>query len=131
MNGMSLIVKTVTRVTAGVIFVFGCFVASSGPSSIGGGLAGGVVISLAFILFVLAYGRTHAEERLGKQYALNVIGIGALLFLFATFFCGITNRQVQSLLCNMSIMLVVGGGLFVVFLDFVTFRVKAPGEKEK
>lgn len=125
MNGMSLIVKTVTRVTAGVIFIFGCYIASSGPTSIGGGLAGGVIISLAFILFVLAYGRTHAEERLGKQIALNIMAIGALLFLFNTFFCCYVSKGLQGILCNMAIMLIVGAGLFVVFLDFVTFRVKA------
>jgi len=126
---MSLLVKTVTRVTAGVIFIFGCFIASSGPSSIGGGLAGGVIISLAFILFVLAYGRTHAEERLGKQFALNVMGIGALLFLFTSLFgCGI-DQPVQVFLSNLAIVMIVGSGLFVVFLDLVTFRVKAREEK--
>jgi multicomponent Na+:H+ antiporter subunit B len=124
MNGMSLIVKTVTRVTVGVIFLFGCYLSVQGHATLGGGLAGGVVIALAFILYVLAYGRTIAEERLSKQLALILMELGAVFFLLLSFFGCKPNGISEYVLCNLAITVTVGAGLFVVFLTLVTFRVR-------
>ncbi|MFH1710233.1 MAG: MnhB domain-containing protein [bacterium] len=129
MNGMSLIVKTVTRVTVGVIFLFGCYLAAQGHATLGGGFAGGVVIALAFILYVLAYGRTIAEERLSKQLALILMELGAVFFLMLSFFGCKPNGNSESILCNLAIMVTLGAGLFVVFLTLVAFRVKVREEK--
>lgn len=128
MNGMGLIVKTVTRVTSGVIFLFGCYLSVQGHAMLGGGLAGGVVIALAFILYVLAFGKTEAEEILSKQLALILMELGAVLFLLLSFFgCG-SNQVSECILCNFAISVTAGAGLLVVFLTFVTFKVKTSEE---
>ncbi|MFA4843654.1 MAG: MnhB domain-containing protein [Candidatus Margulisiibacteriota bacterium] len=148
MNGMSLIVKTVTRVTVGVIFVFGAYIAAHGHLTLGGGIAGGVIVALAYILYVLAYGRTEAEERLSRQRALAIMTLGALLFLALAlagyrqgYFMGnfLPTGEPGKLLSagvipffNLAIMLFLGAGLFVVFLTFIAFRVEVkpePGEE--
>ena len=129
MNGMSLIVKTVTRMTVGVIFLFGCYLSVQGHAALGGGLAGGVVVALAFILYVLAYGRTSAEERLSKQLALILMELGAVFFLLLAFFGCKPNGSAEYILCDLAIMVMVGSGLFVIFLTLVTFKVKIREEK--
>ncbi len=129
MSGMGLIVKTVTRVTVGVIFLFGCYISAQGHTTLGGGLAGGVVIALAFILYVLAYGRTHAEERLGRQLALIFMELGAIFFLLLSFFGCKPEGCYECILCNLAISVMSGAGLFVVFLNFTAFKAKIREEK--
>lgn len=128
MNGMGLIVKTVTRVTVGVIFLFGCYISVQGHATLGGGLAGGVIIALAFILYVLAYGRTEAEERLSKKVALILMELGAIFFLLISIFGCKSDIILQCILSDFAISVMVGAGLFVVFLSFVTFRVRISEE---
>ena len=125
---MGLIVKTVTRVTVGVIFLFGCYLSVQGHSALGGGLAGGVVVALAFILYVLAYGRTEAEERLSKEVALILMELGAVLFLLLSFFGCTSGWNSEIILCNFAITVMSGSGLLVVFLTFITFRVRIRDE---
>jgi multisubunit Na+/H+ antiporter MnhB subunit len=129
MSGMGVVVKTVTRVTAGVIFLFGCYISAQGHVTLGGGLSGGVVIALAFILYVLAYGRTHAEERLNRNLALIFMELGAVSFLLLSFFGGKPDGYMESILCNLAISVMSGAGLFVVFLNFTAFMVKLREEK--
>ena len=130
---MSIIVKTVTRLTVGIIFVFGGYLAAFGHIGLGGGIAGGVVVALAYILYVLTYGRTEVEERLSRKWALMALALGALFFLLAALsgfmgraflLEGLPLEEIE----NLAIMLLVGAGLFVLFLEFVTFRVSAKGE---
>jgi len=125
---MGLIVKTVTRVTVGVIFLFGCYLSVQGHAALGGGLAGGVVVALAFILYVLAYGRTEAEERLSKEVALILMELGAVLFLLLSFFGCTSGGNSEIILCNFAITVMSGSGLLVVFLTFITFRVRIRDE---
>ena len=47
-QGMSLIVKTITRLTVGLILLFGIYIVLHGHLSPGGGFAGGVIIALSF-----------------------------------------------------------------------------------
>lgn len=129
MNGMSLIVKTVTRVTSGVIFLFGCYLSVQGSSTLGGGLAGGVVVALSFILYILAYGRTETEEILSKRMALTIMELGALTFLVLSFFGSGPGGNCGCALGNFVITITSGAGLFVVFLTFVTFRIKLGGPR--
>ena len=123
-----MIVKTVTRVTVGVIFLFGCYLSVQGHSALGGGLAGGVVVALAFILYVLAYGRTEAEERLSKEVALILMELGAVLFLLLSFFGCTSGGNSEYILCNFAITVMSGSGLLVVFLTFTAFRVRIRDE---
>jgi multicomponent Na+:H+ antiporter subunit B len=135
---MSLIVKTVSRLTVGLILLYGIYITSHGHLSPGGGFAGGVIIALSFVHLLLAYGKTAALRKLPKGAAANSESLGALLFLalgllgfaggyfllnflprgepFRLFSAGII------LPANLAIGLKVGAGLFALVLALVLFR---------
>jgi multicomponent Na+:H+ antiporter subunit B len=134
-KGMSLIVKTITRLTVGLILLYGIYVVSHGHVSPGGGFAGGVIVALSFIHLMLAYGKETALAKLPKGVTSFFEGMGALLFLgialagftggyfflnfvakgepFRLFSAGIIP------LCNIAISLKVGAGLFAIFVALV------------
>lgn len=137
-KGMSLIVKTVTRLTVGLILLYGIYIVTHGHVSPGGGFAGGVIVALSFIHLMLAYGREEAERRLSRQFASLLESTGALLFLgiallgflggcfffnflpkgepFTLFSAGIIP------LCNIAICLKVGAGIFAIFAALVLLK---------
>lgn len=45
-QGMTLIVKTVTRLTIGLILMYGIYITLHGHLGPGGGFAGGVIVAL-------------------------------------------------------------------------------------
>ena len=57
MNGMTLIVKTITRLVLGFIVILSASTILYGHITPGGGFAGGVMIACGFILLVLAFGK--------------------------------------------------------------------------
>jgi multicomponent Na+:H+ antiporter subunit B len=131
-KGMSVIVKTITRLTVGLIMLYGIYIVLHGHVSPGGGFAGGVIIALSFIHLMLAYGKEVAFKKLSKSAASFFESLGALLFLaiallgliggyfflnflpkgepFKLFSAGIIP------LCNIAISLKVGAGLFAIFV---------------
>ena len=137
-KGMSLIVKTITRLTVGLIFLYGIYIVSHGHISPGGGFAGGVIIALSFIHLMLAYGKEEAFKKLSKSAASGFESLGAILFLgiallgftggyfflnfiskgepFKLFSAGIIP------LCNIAICLKVGAGLFGIFVALVLLK---------
>lgn len=127
---MGSIVKTITRVTVGVIFIFGCYVSVQGFSTIGGGLAGGVITALSFILFVLAFGSTKAEEKLSRRLASILMELGAAFFLIFSLFGRGLDGRFECVLSNLAITVTIGSGLFIVFLNLTTFRVTVREEKQ-
>ena len=138
-KGMSLIVKTVTRLTVGLIFLYGIHIISHGHVSPGGGFAGGVIMALSFIHLMLAYGKEEAFKRLSLARASFFEDLGALLFLtiavlgfaagyfflnfvpkgepFKLFSAGIIP------LCNIAISFKVGAGLFSIFVALVLLKI--------
>ena len=94
MTGMTVIVKTVTRWTAALIFLYGAYVVAYGHLSPGGGFAGGVILACSYIIMVLAHGREAALGRLPKAVASRLDSVGALAFLV------------------LALLGMVGGGLF-------------------
>ena len=133
--GMSLIVKTITRLTVGLILLFGIYVVLHGHLSPGGGFAGGVVIALAFVHMMLAFGKDAAAKKISKNLASNLESIGALMFLSIAilgFFGGAFFLNLLSKgepfnlfsagtipLSNVAISLKVGIGLLAIFLALV------------
>ncbi len=106
MTGMTVIVKTVTRWTAALIFLYGAYVVAYGHLSPGGGFAGGVILACSYIIMVLAHGRQAALSKLPKAVASRLDSVGALAFLV------------------LALLGMVGGGLF-----FANWLQKAsPGE---
>ena len=144
-KGMSLIVKTITRFTVGLILLYGIYIVLHGHVSPGGGFAGGVIIALSFIHLMLAFGKEVALKKLSRQAASVFESIGALLFLgiallgfiggyfflnlmpkgepFRLFSSGIIP------LCNIAISLKVGAGLFGIFVALILLKL-SPEEKE-
>jgi multicomponent Na+:H+ antiporter subunit B len=144
-KGMSLIVKTVTRLTAGPIFLYGIYILSHGHVSPGGGFVGGVIIALAFIQLMLAYGKESAFKKLPRAAASFIENLGALMFLalaglgftggyfllnfigkgepFRLFSAGIMP------LYNIAIGVKVGAGLFAIFIALILLRINREDDR--
>ena len=56
MKGMTVIVKKVTELMCGVIFLYGIYIIIHGHLTPGGGFAGGIIIAGSFILLILSFG---------------------------------------------------------------------------
>lgn len=146
-KGMSVIVKTITRLTVGLILLYGIYIVSHGHISPGGGFAGGVIIALSFVHLMLAYGKETAFRKLSKAKASLFENLGAILFLgiallgfaWGTFFLNfIPKGDPFNLfsagiipLCNIAISLKVGAGLFAIFVALVLLKLKPTSEKKK
>ncbi len=144
-KGMSLIVKTITRLTVGLILLYGIYIVLHGHLSPGGGFAGGVIIALSFIHLMLAYGKETALKKLSKAAASFFESTGALLFLgiaLAGFIGGyfflnfIAKGEPFKLfsagtipLCNIAICLKVGAGLFAIFVALVLLKLELGNKK--
>ncbi len=145
-TGMSIIVKTNTRIIVSMILVFGIYIVLHGHISPGGGFAGGVIIALSFTLLMLAFGKDMTISKISKNLASNLESIGALMFLFialfgflgGAFFMNILNKGTPFKLfsagtiplSNCAISLKVGIGLFSIYLAFVILEKYKQG-KEK
>ena len=137
--GMTLIVKTITRLTVGLILLFGIYIVLHGHVSPGGGFAGGVIIALSFIHIMLAYGRDFALKRFDQAKSSFLESFGAIMFLTIAvlgflggyfFFNFISKGEPFHLfsagiipLCNIAISFKVGAGLFGIFLAIVFLKV--------
>ena len=136
--GMTLIVKTITRLTVGLILLFGIYIILHGHVSPGGGFAGGVIVALSFVHLMLAFGKDVAISRVSKNLASNLESIGALMFLSiallgflgGSFFLNILPKGTPFNLfsagiiplCNIAIGIKVGVGLFAIFLALVVLE---------
>ncbi|MBU1124534.1 MAG: hypothetical protein KKC84_00740 [Candidatus Omnitrophica bacterium] len=133
--GMSVIVKTITRLTVGLILLYGIYIVLHGHLSPGGGFAGGVIIALSFVHLMLAFGKDFAITKFSPNLASYLESVGALMFLAialvgfsgGAFFRNILSKGTPfSLfsagtipLSNIAISLKVGVGLFAIFLALV------------
>ena len=81
-NGMTLIVKTVTRITVWLIILYGMYLILHGHLTPGGGFGGGVIIALAFLNVLLAFGRDFTQKWLNIRAMEDVEAASATLFLF-------------------------------------------------
>ncbi len=144
-SGMTIIVKTITRLMVGLILLYGIYIVSHGHVSPGGGFAGGVIIALSFVHLMLAYGKDVALKKLPKKAASFFESAGAILFLsiallgftggyfflnfipkgepFRLFSAGIIP------LCNIAISLKVGAGLFAIFIALVLLEFDSEEKK--
>jgi len=143
--GMTLIVKTVTRLTVGLILLFGIYIVLHGHITPGGGFAGGVIIALSFIHLMLAFGKDKALKKLSEAKTSALESIGALLFLGialvgllvgGSFFFNVFVQKGEPFslfsagiipLANIAIAIKVGVGLFSIFIVLVVLQT---GRKE-
>ena len=145
-KGMSVIVKTITRLTVGLILLYGIYILSHGHVTPGGGFAGGVIIALSFVHLMLAYGKDVSLQKLPKGATAILEGMGAIIFLsiallgFTTgyFFLNFISKGEHFRLfsagiiplCNIAISIKVGAGLFAIFAALVVLKFE-PERKEK
>jgi multicomponent Na+:H+ antiporter subunit B len=111
--GMTIIVKTVTRITLGFLLLYGIYIGTSGHVAPGGGVAGGVIIALSLVHIMLAFGKKVALEKLHSGTLRSAVCVGALLFLFGI----ATGKGLE--FGPVSEMLLIGAGLFAIFTALV------------
>ncbi|MFQ5867260.1 MAG: MnhB domain-containing protein [bacterium] len=145
MRGMTLIVKTITRLIAGIIFLYGIYVVFHGHLTPGGGFAGGVIIAGAFVLLVLAEGSEELSTEIKKWRASLGESLGIFIFWFLAmlgvfggtfFFLNLLSKGRPLRLfsagiilpCNIGIGIEVGAALFAIFITLAVLKGK--GDKE-
>lgn len=135
-TGMTLIVKVITRLTVGLILIYGIYITLQGHTGPGGGFAGGIIIALSFVHLMLAYGKDTALKKLDKRKGLLCAGTGALIFTATIAWRLIQNGNFLtardfaarlSLISDIALAAMVGTGLFVIFIALVLLI----GEKGK
>lgn len=135
MRGMSLIVRVMAGLLAGMLFLYGGYIILHGHLTPGGGFAGGVLVAAALILVSLAFGSVEQVER--RRYILSSVfeSFGGVVFLglaltgyfaaelffrnFGVFYLGKPLQLVSGgliPLANIGIGMKVGAGLFAIFL---------------
>lgn len=77
MAGMSLIVRTISRLIFPFLLLFGIYVILHGHLTPGGGFPGGVIVAAAMVLFILAYGIEPLLKRLTVVRAEVLESLGA------------------------------------------------------
>jgi len=143
-KGMSLIVKTITRLTVGIILLYGVYIVLHGHVSPGGGFAGGIIIALSFIHLMLAFGKDVALGKLSQAKASFFENFGAIMFLTIAilgftggyFFYNFLGKGEPFRLfsagmiplSNIAICFKVGAGLFAIFISLIFIQVS---EKDK
>ncbi len=150
MNERSLIVEKISRWVSPIIFIFGIYVILYGHLSPGGGFPGGVILSSAFILTLLARGRGAALRGLPFGIAKKMDAAGAMLFLllallglplsglfFANFIQQMLPGRPLRLLSagtimpgNIAIGIKVAASLFLVMLALSVLRILPGGGQE-
>jgi multisubunit Na+/H+ antiporter MnhB subunit len=140
MKGMTPIVKKVTQLVVGLIFLYGIYIITHGHLTPGGGFAGGAVIAGAFILLVLAYGSDILGLRKREEGSSVIESTGIFIFLalaFAALFIGtgifFTNYLPKGVigelisagtipLYNIAVGIEVAAALFTIFLALVIYK---------
>jgi multicomponent Na+:H+ antiporter subunit B len=80
-NGMSIIVKTVTRISVWLIILYGIYIILHGHLTPGGGFGGGVILAMALLNVMLAYGKEFTEKWLNIQRLHDIEASSVTLFL--------------------------------------------------
>ena len=137
---MSSIVKKVTPLVSGIVFLYGIYIIIHGHLTPGGGFAGGAIIAGAFILLILAYGSSALN--LKKEVAgssntesmailmVTILALMALLFGVKVFFFNYLPKGTPGELLsagaiplyNIFIGIEVAGAILTIFLAFVIFK---------
>ncbi|KXA99787.1 hypothetical protein AKJ42_02495 [candidate division MSBL1 archaeon SCGC-AAA261C02] len=80
-RGMTLIVRTVSRLLFPFMFLFGIYIVLHGHLTPGGGFPGGVIIAASIVMLLLAYGYERAQETIGALEAEVAESIGGLILV--------------------------------------------------
>ena len=149
MTGMTVIVKTITRWTAALIFLYGAYMVLYGHLSVGGGFAGGIILACSYVIMILAYGGKETIHALPKAIASRLDSVAAVAFLllavFGMFLGGsFFSNWVRDIwrgedfhvfsagiipLANIAIALKVCVSLFLIFFILASLRMTRKGKE--
>ncbi|MBN2215080.1 MAG: hypothetical protein JW723_12630 [Bacteroidales bacterium] len=137
---MSPIVKKVTQLVSGIIFLYGIYIILHGHLTPGGGFAGGAILAGSFILLVLAFGSDVLRLRTKEEGSSLTESLAILAFvLMATmamllgtkiFFSNFLPKgHIGELisagvipLYNIAVGIEVAAALFTIFLALVIYK---------
>ena len=140
MNGMTIIVKKITQLMCGLIFIYGLYIISHGHLTPGGGFAGGAIVAGSFILLILAYGskvvklrKEETQTSLTESIALLIVIILALAGIFFGTYVFFNNYLPKGELgelisagvipvYNIFIGMEVAAALLTIFLGLVIYK---------
>jgi len=140
MQGMSVIVKKVSQLVSGLIFMYGIYIITHGHLTPGGGFAGGAVLAGAFILLVLAYGNEPVKLKKKEEgssvtesfavltfilLATVALLIGSRIFFNNWLPKGVAGELISAgiiPLYNIVVGIEVGAALFTIFLALAIYR---------
>ncbi len=140
MKGMTSIVKKVSALISGLVFLYGCYIIFHGHLTPGGGFAGGTIIAGSFILLIIANGIQYFRLKKEKEESSLAEGAGILFFLlfaaggllltahvfFRNFLPYGTPGNLLSAgvipLYNIFVGIEVAAGLLSIFLAFVIYK---------
>ena len=140
MDGMSPIVKKITQLVSGIIFLYGIYIITHGHITPGGGFAGGAIIAGAFILLVLAYGSKLLNLQKVEAGSSVIESMGILTFILLATFALLIGTKVFFTnylpkgtigelisagvipLYNIAIGIEVGAAIFTIFLALLIYK---------
>lgn len=112
-QGMTVIVKTITHLTAWIVFIYGVYIVLHGHIGPGGSFAGGVIVALSIIQIILAFGKNAVLSKISEPRILTVASFGAILFLL------MNSLRASTTVMDIAGSLMVGAGLLLIFLTLV------------
>ena len=139
MQGMTIIVKTISSWVKVLIVLFGIYIILFGHLTPGGGFAGGVILASSYVLLMLAFGGEFVKKDLPLSLVSKLDCLGAFMFIMiailglvfgGTFFVNfMVEKYGQPLhllsagtipFSNIAIGLKVGASLFLVIFSLST-----------
>jgi len=81
MAGMTIIVRTISRLLFPFMFLFGIYVIIHGHLTPGGGFQGGVILAASGIMLLLAYGIERAQAKVNLLQAELAESLGGLIIV--------------------------------------------------
>jgi len=139
MQGMTIIVKTISSWVKVLIVLFGIYIILFGHLTPGGGFAGGVILASSYVLLMLAFGGEFVKKDLPLSLVSKLDCLGAFMFIMiailglifgGTFFVNfLVDKYGQPLhllsagtipFSNIAIGLKVGASLFLVIYSLLT-----------
>ena len=115
-TGMSFIVKSTAHFISIFILIFGISVIVKGHSGPGGGFAGGIIISLALVNLIIAFGKYKAVSMISKNISSHLEAMGAALF-FIIVIIGFFGRHM--FLGYISVWIKTALGMLALLIAFI------------
>ena len=75
-----VVIRTIVRILAPFIIMYGLYVQFHGEYSPGGGFQAGVVVAAAFIVYALVYGLDNAQKALSLAVVKTGCALGLILY---------------------------------------------------